>query len=1077
MPPIKWVPHFCLSLFVLMTFCSLSARSEEARPETTPPAGRLSFARDVRPILSNHCFKCHGQDERERQASLRLDEQDASRAMLESGVAAIVPGHPESSELIRRIQSTDPDEMMPPTGSLRQLTASDKEILLRWIREGAEYQSHWSFIPPRRPALPAIPAVAADSLPRQAIDAFVLARLAQEKLTPASPANRETMLRRVTLDLTGLPPTPAELSAFRADESPDAYDRVVDRLLQSPRLGERLALVWLDVARYADTNGYNNDEERIMWRWRDWVIDAFNRNLPYDQFIVEQLAGDQLPNPTLAQRIATGFNRNHVLTTEGGIIDEEYRVEYVADRVQTTAAVFMGLTLQCARCHDHKYDPISQRDYFQLFAFFNHGPDRVLGYNAGAPATPYIKAPTETQQRELAALDSSKQDLQQRLEQRAAQIDDALIAWERNLSPEAKAALGPLGFAWYLPLDEGQGTEVKGRTFGAAVTAAPIVGKLQGPEKWLEGQRGRALEFDGQNYVDVGQVATFDRTDKISFLAWIYLASNEAVTVYSKMHDSAAYRGYDLIIEGGKPAVHLIHHWPENGLKVVAKEPISQNVWHHVAVTYDGSSQASGVKLYVDGQLKPLDVSQDKLSDTIVTDHPFHLGRRGEGSGFRGRIDEVQYYQRELPASDVLALFEGRAVAGIAETVAIPAAERTAEQRELIRRYFLDVVDEPTRMLRSELATVDQQRTSLDKVIPTALVMEDLAEPRKTFVLRRGQYDQPADEVTSSVPGALLPLPEGAPRNRLGLAQWLVSPDHPLTARVAVNRWWSLLFGTGLVETEEDFGAQGVYPSNPQLLDWLACEYQRLGWDTKALLRLIVTSAAYRQSSHLPREMRERDPHNRLLARGPRFRLPAETVRDQALAVSGLLVERQGGPSVKPYQPAGLWEDVTVERRFTYEPDRGAGLYRRSLYTYWKRTCPPPGMTTWDAPDREFCVLRRARTNTPLQALLLMNEPTYLEAARQLAQRLMAAHEDFTSRAEFAYQVLLARNPRPDEVEILRSVYESAQARFVASPASAQQFLAHGDSPRDDRFDPVELAAWSTVMNLLLSLDETLTKG
>jgi hypothetical protein len=1055
-------------------------------------ADKISFSRDIRPILSNQCFKCHGPDEAERKAGLRLDVRDVAVKELESGERAVVPGQPATSELVRRIRSADPNDVMPPPGSQRKLSGAEKDLLAKWIGQGAEYQSHWSFIAPKRPPVPAIPNL--KSQISNPIDAFVVARLDAEGLSQSPPAAKEILLRRVSLDLTGLPPTLVEIDAFLADKSPDAYEKVVDRLLASPRFGERMAQVWLDVARYADTNGYNNDEERVMWRWRDWVIEAFNRNLPFDRFVVEQLAGDMLPDATPAQRLATGFNRNHVLTTEGGIIDEEYRIEYVADRVQTTAAVFMGLTLQCARCHDHKFDPVTQREYFQLFAFFNSGPDRVLGYNSGAPATPYLKAPTELQQTELTALDIRQRDAERRLADRAKQADEAIVAWEKSLSKEDKLKLGPLGLAWHFPLDEGSGGEVVARggddKSAAGDRSAPSPptplprrgegrdrGIIKGNAKWIDGRIGKALEFDGQTYIDAGQVGGFDRSDKVSFGAWVFVTSNEAVTVLSKMHESAAHRGYDLIIETGKPAVHIVHHWPDSGLKVIAKQPLSLNAWHQLLVTYDGSSRAAGVKLYVDGQPQPLDVTNDKLGDTIVTDKPFHIGRRGEGNPFRGRIDDVQFYRRELAAEDATSLFDGRAVAGLAQVFDVPAADRTAEQGELVRRYYIDTVDEPSRTLRTELAEITKRRSELDKTIPTALVMEDLPQPRKTHVLKRGQYDQPGDEVSRGVPESLPTMLPDMPRNRLGLAKWLVDPSHPLTARVSVNRWWAVLFGTGLVETEEDFGAQGAFPSHPELLDWLATEYVRIGWNTKALLKLIVTSATYRQSSRITPELRERDPANRLLARGPRFRLPAETVRDNALAVSGLLVERLGGPSVKPYQPAGLWEDVSVERRFKYEPAAGPDLYRRSMYTYWKRTCPPPGMTTLDAPDREFCVIRRARTNTPMQALLLMNDPTYLEAARKLAERVVKSGPDFDSRLALAFRTVVARRPTADEVRVLRAVLDLARTRFESDPAAAGKLLSHGASPRDEKLDVTDVAAWTTITSLLLCMDETITKG
>lgn len=1049
--------------------------------ECVTPALRaddLSFSRDIRPILSNHCGSCHGADEAARQGGLRLDVRDNALAPLESGKTAIVPLRPDASELIARIESPEADMVMPPPDAKKPLSLPQKQLLRRWIELGAEYSPHWAFISPKRPATPAVQRV---DWPRNPIDAFVLTRLEAAGLAPSPEAARETLVRRLSLDLTGLPPSPDESAAFLRDESPDAYDRLVDRLLASPRFGERLAQVWLDVARYADTNGYNNDEERVMWRWRDWVIAAFNGNVPYDQFVVEQLAGDLLPNPSLDQRLATGFHRNHVLTTEGGIIDEEYRVEYVADRVQTTGSVFLGLTLQCARCHDHKFDPIAQREYYRLFAFFNNSPDKLLGYNQGAPATPFLKAPTADQQAALDDLGRKRAAAQERLAQRETEIDAPLVDWERALAPDDPARSAPLGLALYFPFDEPAGAE----------TVDPLDparrGTVSGKADWVEGKQGRALAFDGQTYVEAGQAAAFDRQDRATIAAWVYRSSDAPLTVLSKMHDTNAFRGYDLILEAGKPAMHLIHQWPENGLKVVGQSVLPLNEWKHLCVTYDGSSRAVGAKLYVDGQPQPLDVAADALSGTIATDRPFHVGRRADGSPFQGRIDDVRFYRTVLSPEDVARLARGEAVSSLAAVLDVPVGQRNAEQQALLRRYFFETVDAQAKQFRVELAALGDRLAEMERAVPTALVMEDLATPRIAHVLERGQYDKPGAEVTPGTPASLPPLagnlPPGQAPNRLDLARWLVAPEHPLTARVAVNRWWAMLFGVGLVETEEDFGVQGALPSHPELLDWLARQYSRphgagggLGWDTKALLRLIVTSATYRQSSDVSAEIHVRDPHNRLLARGPRFRLSAEQVRDNALAAAGMLVERWGGPSVKPYQPEGLWEDVSVERRYKYEPARGEGLYRRSLYTYWKRTCPPPGMTAFDAPDREFCVIRRARTNTPLQALVLLNDATYVEAARCLAQRALREGSDFDARLEALMQRVLSRSPRPLERQVLADVERAALARFASHPDDASKLLAVGESPRDPSLDSTQLAAWTAVASVVLNLDESLTK-
>jgi hypothetical protein len=1041
-------------------------------------ADEVQFNRDIRPILSDNCFACHGPDAKHREAELRLDARDSAVASREPN-AAIVPGNAAASGLIERITATDPDLKMPPEESGRKLTPAQIDLLKRWIEQGAKYEQHWSLIGPRRPETPA---TKDRSWPRNDIDRFVLARLETEGLRPSPEAAKETWLRRVTLDLTGLPPSIKELDQFLADTAPAAYERVVDRLLASERFGERMAMQWLDLARYADTNGYNNDEERTQWLWRDWVIDAFNRNMPYDQFLIEQLAGDLLPNPTLSQRIATAFNRNHVFTTEGGIIEEEYRVEYVADRVHTTATVFLGLSMQCARCHDHKFDPLSQRDYYRFFAFFNNINERTVGYNAARVSEPTVRAPSRQQEVEIERLDALLADLNRRRTEREADAAQEQAAWEaatlKSLAAgETKPSLGT-GLLVHLPLDESGGDTV------ANAVDPTKTGKVAGPVKWSTGKLGGALELDVQGHLDLGDVGAFEHSDTFSLAAWVYLTSKDPSTVLSKMDEASAHRGYDLIIEQGRPAMHLVHRWDADGLKVIAKEAISLNTWHHVVMTYDGSHKAAGIKLFVDGKEAELEATNDKLSGsaTIKTDKPFHVGRRSASAPFYGKLDDIRLYGVKLFPEDVAHLAAGQEITGLADILKTPSAERTAAQNDQLRRYYLASVDKVWRELTAEITSVSKQKADFEAAFPVTMVMQEMPQPRPAFILKRGQYDQPGEAVSAGVPESLPPLPEGAPANRLGLAQWLVSPAHPLTARVAVNRWWEMFFGTGLVETAEDFGSQGAWPTHPELLDHLAIRFSQgsddsKAWDVKELLKQIVLSATYRQSSHVTKELLERDPKNRLLARGPRFRMPAETLRDNALAISGLLAGGVGGPSVKPYQPDGLWQDVSVERRAVYQPSQGEDLYRRSMYTFWKRTCPPPDMTTFDAPDRETCTIRRARTNTPLQALVLMNDPTYLEAARKMAERVLKeGGQTSDSRVQYACRLALCRAARADEQKLLGDMLTQSQQRFAVKPDAAEKLLQVGASPRDQQLSSAELAAWTTVCNLILSLDEAITK-
>ncbi|HZO90813.1 MAG TPA: DUF1553 domain-containing protein [Chthonomonadaceae bacterium] len=1030
---------------------------------------RVDFDRDVRPILSENCFACHGFDANKRQATLRLDVPEGAYKKLPTGHVAIVPGKPAASELIKRVTATDAFHM-PPYSSGKKLTAAQISTLRAWIAQGGKYDPHWAFVAPKRPPLPQ---VKNKTWPRNPIDYFVLARLEKEGLHPSPEADRTTLIRRVSLDLTGLPPTPAEVQAFVNDKRPDAYERLVDRLLASPHYGERMALAWLDLARYADTHGYHIDSQRDMWPWRDWVIKAFNTNLPYDQFIIQQLAGDLLPNATLDQKIATGFNRNHPINFEGGAIPEEYQVAYVVDRVDTTATAFMGLTMKCAECHDHKYDPISQKDYFHFYAYFNNIAEQGLDGQKGN-AAPYIKAPSPEQAQLLEAYTKKVGEAEQAVKARVAATASAQAEWEQS----ARAALesspaASAGLAAHIALDENTGEQIHD---AAGKLAA---GTVHGKAAWAAGKVGSALNFDGNTYIDLGTTFGFDKSDTVSYGAWIYPTSGEAMTVLSRMDDQSDFRGWDMFLIDGKVYVHLIHKWDQNAIRVNTKNPVELNKWSHVFVTYDGSGQAKGLQIYINGKPAELDITHNNLTDTIRTDKPLLIGRRNPAAPFKGMIDEVRVYNRQLAPAEVAQLVEMDSLRPILTT---PAEKRTPEQKETLSQYLLEKNDAEYRKLTAALADWRRKYTELDNAIPTTMVMQELTDkPRETFMLVRGQYDQHGEKVTPGTPAFLPPLPKGAPNNRLGLAMWLVDPSHPLTARVAVNHFWQMVFGYGLVRTAENFGVQGERPTHPQLLDWLATEFIRTRWNVKAMLRQIVTSATYRQSSRVSPALLEKDPENRLLARGPRFRLQGELIRDQALAVSGLLVDKIGGPPVKPYQPAGLWEEISFKGGFSaqfYEQDHGDKLYRRSMYIFWKRTVPPPALQTFDAPEREFCMPRRSITNTPLQALVLMNDPTYIEAARKLAERLLTESGPTPqARIQYAYRLALARAPRETEIKVLQDILEKQWARFRANQDAALKLLSVGESKRNEKLDPAELAAWTTVASVLLNLDETITKS
>jgi hypothetical protein len=977
----------------------------------------VEFNRDIRPILSDNCFRCHGPDRARRKADLRLDTEAGAFADL-GGSRALVPNAPEQSELLRRVATANEHERMPPAKSGRRLTERQVQLIRRWIEQGAKWQAHWSFLVPRRSSLPRVQDAA---WPRNAIDSFVLARLEREGLRPSSEADRITLLRRVTLDLTGLPPTPAEVGAFLKDASPNAYEKVIDRLLASPRYGERMAMPWLNGARYADTNGYQTDGERSMWRWRDWVIEAFNCNMPFDQFTIEQLAGDMLPDAALEQRIASGFNRNHRGNAEGGIIPEEYAVEYVVDRIDTTATVWLGLTIGCARCHDHKFDPVTQKEFYRLFAYFNNVPEHGKAIKFGN-SPPFIKAPTRDQEEQLQKLQTRLTAAEQRYQALRPRIEAAQTEWEKSLagSPPLEGSIKEHLLA-HFPLD---------------------------------GDKGK---FDGRRSLDAGDVGHFGFYDKFSLAAWVRPRGDSGGTLLSRMVDASQAAGYSVVLENGRIHVYLVVRWLDDAIRVHTAQSIAADRDCHVVVTYDGSRVASGIKVYLDGRPARLVVDLDDLNQDFQSKEPFRIGAgHGPDGRFHGSIRDIRIYGSVLSAEEAGILATMDPVSVIA---ARPAGERTPLQALKLHRYFLDhEAPSDIRQARKQLLELRRQRDRLIESFPTTMVMQEMH----------------GEKVSPGVPASLPQLGAGVPNNRLGLARWLVDPANPLTARVTVNRYWQMLFGIGLVKTVEDFGSQGEWPTHPALLDWLATEFVRNGWDVKAILRTIVTSATYRQSSRVNPELVRRDPENRLLARGPRFRLSAEMVRDQALFASGLLVEKLGGPSVKTYQPASLWKELAdVE----YEPDHGENLYRRSLYTFWKRTVAPPNMIAFDAAGRETCIVRQTRTNTPLQALTLMNDVTYVEASRVLAQRVLREeHGTAEQRLTRMFRLLIARPPRPVEMNILRADLERHLTHYQRDRQAALRLLAVGEARRDEKLDVAELAAYTAVANLILNLDETITR-
>ena len=1042
--------------------CLLVASLGRAEP-SLPDA--VDYNEHVRPILSDRCYTCHGPDEGQRQAGLRLDSEQGAFSELPSGGHAIVPGRPDESAVMRRIASADPALRMPPAYMGHDpLAPGQVDVLRRWIEQGARWQGHWAFVPPRRAA---VPDVAHEDGVRGPLDGHVLGRLEREGLRPAPQASRREIARRAAFDLTGLPASTAAVEAFAADPSPRAYEKFLDRLLASPRYGEHLASMWLDASRYADTNGYQTDGTRSMWRWRDWVIAAFNRNQPFDQFTIEQLAGDMLPDATLDQVVASGFNRNHRTTAEGGSVNEEFRVEYVADRAETTATVWLGLTLGCARCHDHKFDPLSQKEYYQFFSYFNNVEEKGMVWNFGNE-DPLVPAPTPEQEERLAVLARERADAEQRWDALRPEVASAQSAWERGLAETPAADWAPrtglaarAGFDGEMPVRSLIGGSIDGKT-----APQPVETEL------AEGRLGSAVVLDGTRYADLGKVGIFDYMDPLTVSAWILPESDADASIIASMGENPIGSGWGLFVRGGKLWWHMSQRWTDLSVRIETKRDLEVGRWQHVLVSYDGRRKAKGIRMYIDGERQDVNVLFDNLDWPCRSNATLKVGGGGGPEHrFAGRIDEARVYGRELRPAEARSLSVAESLATLA---AMPPAERTRAQSDKLREAFLETAA-PSAMRRALLAAREARRRHEEYAagIPSVMVMRE-GPRRQAYVLDRGRYDAHAEPVDSGLPEALAGPADADASDRLELARWIASPANPLTARVTVNRFWQMLFGVGLVKTVEDFGSQGESPSNRELLDWLAVEFVDSGWDVKRLLRTIMLSSTYRQSSRVDESLRERDPENRLLARGPRFRLPAATIRDQALAASGLLQERLGGPSVMPYQPSGLWEEVSD---MSYAPDTGADLYRRSLYTYWKRTVAPPSMVNFDASDREVCTVHVKRTNTPLQALNMMNDTTFVEAARNLAEQVLRdGGASAAQRIGSAVERVLGRAPRPDESEVLLSLLDSYHEEFAGDLDAAEEFLDAGDSEPDQRFDAPELAAYSAVASLVLNLDEAITK-
>jgi hypothetical protein len=1049
-----------IGMFVLISVSALTALSAGVKQN----AG-ISYNRDVQPILSENCFTCHGTDSAARKAGLRLDRLESATNALDDGRFAIVPGHPDRSEMLRRIELTD-DDQMPPEKINKHLTASQKDVLKKWIAAGAKYEPHWSFIPPVKAPLPAVKHAKWVENP---VDNFILVRLEQEKLKPNAEADKRTLIRRVTLDLTGLPPTPAEVEAFAADKSPDAYEKLVDRLLASPEWGEQRAHYWLDAARYGDTHGVHFDNYREMWTYREWVINAFNQNMPFDEFTLENLAGDLLPDATRDQKIGSGFNRCHVTSNEGGSIDEEVLVAYTRDRTETTGQTWLGLTVGCAVCHDHKYDPLTQKDFYSLSAFFNNTTQKAMDGNIkDTPPVMVVPKPEDDirWQKLGDEIPAAEQKIADRKNSAHADFTNWLAQpyhWGISSDPTGEK----LVFA--APLDEGAGSQVHFDFNGTNQTVDIGVNT-----NWQAGAvAAQAYTVSGSGPPAFAEVGNFERTNAFSYTAWVQIKDDSTSgSAFARMDDRGGkYRGWDLFIQGGRPAFHLLNDFPSNGLKVAAKMELPKNRWNFVAVTYDGKSKANGVKIYINGEMQETEVEDDTLNASTLTTVPFKIGQRETGSVLASAgLQDLKIFSRVLPPPAVRELMELPRLQWLTLK-----PERITNETDELFTLWVKRADSVYRGLLADRDALKKEQDQIRQRGTVAYVMNERTNPPEAYILFRGAYDQRRDKVAANTPEFLPSMPADAPRNRLGFAEWLLRPENPLTARVTVNRYWQELFGVGIVKTAGDFGVSGEPPSNQALLDWLAVDFREHNWDVKRMFKLMVMSATYRQSAVVTPEKLERDPENRLLARGPRFRMDAEMLRDYALASSGLLVEKIGGPSVRPYQPPGIWDKVGMPQGNTrnYVQDHGDNLYRRSVYTFWKRQAALASLEIFNAPSREVCTVRRERTDTPLQALVTLNDPQFIEAARHLAQLGLEENKDVF---DYMAERLLARPLNARERKIITHSANDLLAYYQAAPDKATQLLAVGETKPDAKIDPTKLAAYTMVANELMNLDEVLNK-
>ena len=1055
----RWIPLGILTVFWL----TANIKADE----------QVEYNRDIRPILAENCFACHGGDESTREAGLRLDLRDEA---IDSG--AITEGEPDASELVARIDADDVDLIMPPVDSKKILTDDQKKKLKLWIKQGAKYQTHWSFVPPRSPP---VPSVENEGWIKNEIDRFVLSRLEREGLTPAPGLNLRALFRRISLDTTGLPPTPDDAIAFENDyqrRGDSALSDWIDRLMESSAYGEHRARYWLDAARYGDTHGLHFDNYREMWPYRDWVIRSFNANQPFDEFTVEQIAGDLLPNPTDSQLVATGFQRCNISTNEGGTIDEENLANYAADRVQTFGWVFLGLTTNCAQCHDHKFDPFTMEDYYSMAAFFRNTTQKAKDGNVKDGRGPVIVVPSEEDALKWKSLPDEIAKAKSQRELRRKQARNEFDRWLVSAKPELLDEDIPTDdLVVHVPLNEGAGNLANN------LCSSPTAFKSTGDVSWsAEGKLGPAPVMKLGGTFELGELGNFRRDQKFSYGAWIKAGRNGVFGgIIARMDEKASYRGWDLWQNDQSVSVHLVDNWPASAIKVTTKRNVlDPKKWQHVFVTYDGSGKPAGIRIYVNGKQEKLKVDTNTLKPdaSIQTETSLRVGQRSHTQVFDGgSVQDVRVYQRSLEAAEVKTLSD---IVPLQVLLAKGAEVRTPQQHNALYDHYLVTRDSKFIAFSKAVADLEGEFEAIKSRSPVTHIQRERSDSKPmAHILMRGAYDSPGAEVSAATPAALHPMDEQAPRNRLGLARWVVDPANPLTTRVTVNRFWQELFGQGIVTTPEDFGIMGSAPSHPELLDWLAVEFRENSWDVQHLLKLMLMSATYRQAAISTKEKLEKDPGNRLFSRGPRFRMDAEMVRDYALATSGLLSAKMYGPGTKPYQPENLWDIVGLPGGNTrnYVQDNGENLYRRTIYSFWKRMAPPPNLESFNAPSREICTVARERTNTPLQALVTLNDPQFVEAARVLAQTaILAGNGDDLTTIDFIGQRVLCRPISEQELKILLASKRELLRFYQSETSEAEALITVGESAADRNLDVANLAAWSMICNQVLNLDEVLNK-